>query len=176
MLKIIKTRLKGAKGVWLDELPGVLWAYRTTIRTPTGETPFKLAYGSESVIPAEVHMANHGVMKYQDRNNEEKLRLNLDLIDEVRMDAEQRIARYKKLMARQYDAMVKPRYFNIEDLVLKRVSLETKNPAHGKLGPNWEGPYKVINCKRQGSYYLETLDRRKLEHPWNVEHLRRYYQ
>ena len=44
--------LQGAKGVWPDELPGVLWAYRTTVRTPTGETPFKLAYGSEAVIPA----------------------------------------------------------------------------------------------------------------------------
>ena len=66
LLKIIKTQLEGAKGVWLDELPRVLWAYRTTVRTPTGETPFKLAYGSEAVIPAEVHVANHRVMKYQD--------------------------------------------------------------------------------------------------------------
>ena len=88
LLKIIKTRLEGAKGVWPDELPGVLWAYRTTVRTPTGETPFKLAYGSEAVIPAEVLVANHRVMKYQDEENEEQLRLNLDLIDEVRMDAE----------------------------------------------------------------------------------------
>ena len=176
LLKIIKTRLEGVKGVWLNELPGVLCAYRTIVRTPTGETPFKLAYGSKVVMPAEVHVANHRVMKYQDEENEEQLRLNLDLIDEVRMDAEQRTARYQSLMARQYDTMVKPRRFNIGDLVLKRVSLATKNPAHGKLGPNWEGPYRVINFKRQGSYYLEALDGRKLEHPWNVEHLRRYYQ
>ena len=59
-------------------------------------------------------------------------------------------------MARQYDAMVKTKRFNIGDLVLKRVSLATRNPAHGKLGPNKEGPYRVINCKRQGSYYLEA--------------------
>ncbi|XP_065637307.1 uncharacterized protein LOC136070798 [Quercus suber] len=149
---------------------------RTTTRTPSGETPFKLAYGIEAVIPAEVHMANHRVAAYQDKDNEEQLRLNLDLIDGVRMDAEQRMARYKNLMARQYDAMVKPRRFDIGDLVLKMVSLATKNPAHGKLGPNWEGPYRVINCKRQGSYYLEALDGRRLERPWNVEHLRRYYQ
>lgn len=102
--------------------------------------------------------------------------MNLDLIDEVRADAQHRATKYKNLMARQYDAMVKPRRFNIGDLVLRKVSLATKNPAHGKLGPNWEGPYKVINCKRQGSYYLKALDGRKLEHPWNVEHLRRYYQ
>ena len=176
MLKIIKTRLEGAKGVWPDKLPGVLWAYRTTVRTPTGEIPFKLAYGSEAIIPAEVHMANHRVTMYQDKDNEEQLRLNLDLIDRVRTDAEKRTARYKNLMAGQHDAMVKPRRFNIGDLVLKKVSLATKNPAHGKLGPNWEGPYRIINCKRQGSYYLEALDGRKLELPWNVEHLRMYYQ
>ena len=146
------------------------------MKTLIGETPFKLAYGSEANIPIEVHMANHRIMKYQDKDNEEQLHLNLDLIDKVRMDAEQRIARYKNIMARQYNAMIKPRHFNIGDLVLKRVSLATKNPTHGKLGPNWEGPYKVINCKNQGCYYLETLDGRKLEHPWNVEHLRRYYQ
>ena len=106
LLKIIKTHLEGAKGVWLDELPGVLWAYRTTVRTPTGETPFKLAYGSEAVIPAEMLVANHRMMKYQHEENEEQLCLNLDLIDEVRMDAEQRTTRYKSLMARQYDAML----------------------------------------------------------------------
>ena len=107
--------------------------YRTTIRTPTGETPFKLAYGSESVISAEVHMASHRVKEYQAKENEVQFRLNLDLIDEVRMDVEQRTARYKNLMARQYDTMVKPRRFNIGDLILKRVTLATRNPAYG----NW---------------------------------------
>ena len=102
--------------------------------------------------------------------------MNLDLIDEVRTDVDERMARYKNLMARQYYAMVKPRRFNIGDPVLKKVSSATKNPAHGKLGPNWEGSYRIINCKRQESYYLEALDGRKLEHPWNVEHSRRYYQ
>ena len=146
-MKIIKTRLAGAKGVWPDELPGVLWAYRTTMRTPTGETLFKLAYGSEAVIPAEVHMANHRVTMYQNKDNEEQLRLNLDLIDEVRTEADERTARYKRLMARQYDAMVKPRQFNIGDLIPKKVSLATKNPAHGKLGPIWEDLTKLSTVR-----------------------------
>ena len=100
LLKIIKTRFEGAKGVWPDELPGVLWAYRTIVRTPTGETPFKLVYGNEAIIPTEVHMANHRVTMYQDKDNEEQLRLNLDLIDEVRTDADERTTRYKNLIAR----------------------------------------------------------------------------
>ena len=109
LLKIIKTRLEGAKGVWLDKLSGVLWAYRMTVRTPTRETAFKLAYRSETIIPAEVHMANHRMTMYQDKDNEEQLCLNLDLIDEVRTDADERTTRYKNLMARKYDMMVKPR-------------------------------------------------------------------
>ena len=52
-----------------DELPGVLWAYRMTARTLARETPFKLAYGSEAIIPAKVHMANHRVMNYKDGEN-----------------------------------------------------------------------------------------------------------
>ena len=59
-----------------------------TARTPIGETPFKLTYESEAVILAEVQMANHRVMKYQDKENKEQLLLNLDLIDKIRMDAE----------------------------------------------------------------------------------------
>ena len=60
LLKIIKTRLEGAKEVWPNELPRVLWAYRTTVKTPTGEAPFKLAYESEAVIPVEVYGKSHG--------------------------------------------------------------------------------------------------------------------
>lgn len=54
LLKIIKALLEGANGAWLEELPGVLWAYRTTARTSTGETPFKLTFGIEAVILVEV--------------------------------------------------------------------------------------------------------------------------
>ena len=54
LIKIIKTQLKGAKGIWPDELPSVLWEYRTTAKTPIRETPFQLAYGANAVIPAKV--------------------------------------------------------------------------------------------------------------------------
>ena len=51
-----------------------------------------------------------------------------------------------------------------------------KNPTRGKLGPTWEGPYKVIHYSRRGSYLLKDLDGNKLPRPWNVEHLKRYYK
>lgn len=55
---MIKARLEGAKGAWLEELPGVLWAYRTTAMTLTGGTPFRLAFGTEAVIPIVVGMSS----------------------------------------------------------------------------------------------------------------------
>jgi len=58
LLQIIKAKLDDAKGAWPEELPNVLWAYRTTARTPTRETPFRLTYGTEAVIPIEVGVAN----------------------------------------------------------------------------------------------------------------------
>ena len=84
-----------------------------TIRTPIGETPFKLAYGSDVVIPMEIGLTNYRVAHYNNEENEKQLRLSLDLIDKVRMDVEQRVAHYKNLMSKHHDALVKPRQFNI---------------------------------------------------------------
>ena len=94
LLKIIKTRLEGAKGIWPDELPSVLWVYRTTARTPTRETPFQFTYGADAVIPAEVGLTSYRVKNYTKDKNEEAMCLQLVLLDEVRATAEQRLARY----------------------------------------------------------------------------------
>ena len=75
LLKIIKTWLEGTKGIWPDELPSVLWAYRTTTRTLTGETPFRLAYRVDAVIPAKVGLTSYRVENYTEDKNEEAMRL-----------------------------------------------------------------------------------------------------
>ena len=100
MLKIIKTRLERVKGIWPDELLSILWAYRTTARTPTRETPLRLAYRSDAVIPAEVRLTSYRVENYAEGRNEEAIRLQLDLVDEVRATVEQRLTRYQNLMAK----------------------------------------------------------------------------
>ena len=94
MLKLIKTRLEGAKEGWPDELPGVLWAYRTTVRTPTGETPFKMAFGIEAVILVEIGVSSIRRTWYDEKSNDEGLKLAFDCLPEVRDDAAQRMALY----------------------------------------------------------------------------------
>ena len=88
LLKMIKTRLEGTKGIWLEELPGVLWAYRTTACTPTGETPFCLVYEQEAIIRAEVGLTSYRVSHHNEKKNEEGVHLQLDFLDEVRAMAE----------------------------------------------------------------------------------------
>ena len=77
MLKIIKTRLEGAKGIWPKELPSVLWAYRMTARTPIGETPFQLAYGSEAVSPTKIGLTSYRVGNHDEGKNDEAMYLQL---------------------------------------------------------------------------------------------------
>ena len=88
LVKIIKTRLEGAKGIWPEELPSILWAYRTTTRTPTRETPFWLMYGSEAVIPAKIGLTSYRVHNHDEGRNDEAIHLQLDLVDEVRATVE----------------------------------------------------------------------------------------
>ena len=140
MLKIIKSRLEGAKGIWPDELPSVLWAYWTTTRIPIGETPFRLAYGADAVIPAKVGLTSYQVKNYTEDKNEEAMHLQLDLVDEARAMAEQRLARYQNLMSKHYNSKVRHKDFQIGDLVLREVMGAAKDPSQGKLGPNWERP------------------------------------
>ena len=92
LLKIIKTRLEGAKGIWPEELPSILWAYRTMARMPTRETPFRLTYGSEAVIQAEIGLTSYRVDNHNERKNGEAIRLQFDLVDEVRATTKQRLA------------------------------------------------------------------------------------
>ena len=136
MLKIIKIQLEGEKGIWPKELPSVLWAYRTTTRTPTGETPFRLAYGSEAVIPTEIGLTSYKVDNHDERRNDEAMRLQLDLLDEVRTTAKQRLGRYQDLMAKHYNSRVRHRDFQVGDLVLRKVMGTGRDPTHGKIGPN----------------------------------------
>ena len=50
-----------------------------------------------------------------------------------------------------------------------------KNPAWGKLGLNWERPYRITSKAGIGAYFLEDLDEHVVPRPWNVNNLKRYY-
>ncbi|KAL5580612.1 hypothetical protein UlMin_013054 [Ulmus minor] len=87
----LERKMNGAKGAWVDELPRVLWAYRTTCRTSTNETPFSMTYGTEAVVPTEIGEPSFRVEQFDPESNVEGLSLNLDLLEIKRDNAQIRM-------------------------------------------------------------------------------------
>ena len=79
---VLKTKFEDLKGRWVEYLPEVLWAYRTTRKSATQETPFALAFGTEAVAPVEVGLKSPRIELASVEHNDEALRLNLDLLNE----------------------------------------------------------------------------------------------
>lgn len=171
----LKRRLDDAKGRWVEELAHILWTYRTTPRRSTGETPFSLTYGAEAVIPLEINFPSQRTATFDPIANNGLLEKSLDLLEERRDCAMVHLAQYQQKLKQGYDAKVKSRPLTPGDLVLRKVLGNARNPAWGKLGPNWEGPYRITSVAGIGAYYLEDLDERVVPRPWNVNNLKRYF-
>ena len=138
--------------------------------------PFSLAFDIEAVAPVEVEIKSPKIELASVEHNDEALRLNLELLEEKREQVLRRTEEYRRKTARYYNQKVKPRSYMPGDLVLKKLLPARKNPAHGKLGPNWEGPYIISRVVRPGNYELQTEEGKILQHTWNAEHLKRFYQ
>ncbi|KAL6315950.1 hypothetical protein AAG906_013784 [Vitis piasezkii] len=103
LITALKKRLEQAKRKWVEELPGVLWAYRTTPGRPTGNTPFALAYSMDAVIPTEIGLPTirTEAAKQDDANKE--LGRSLDWADEVRETASIWMTDYQQRASAHYN-------------------------------------------------------------------------
>ncbi|GJZ64875.1 reverse transcriptase domain-containing protein [Tanacetum coccineum] len=170
----IKTRLHQEGGTWVEELPNVLWAHRTTPKTSNGETLFSLAYGTEEVIPTEIGIPTRRVIQESDERNEKALRLNLNLIEERREIAAITKARQKQQVEKYYNQRVHHKQFKVGEFVLQKNEL-SKVENTGKLGPKWEGPYEVVETYGTGAYKLRSMDGAEVPRTWHSSNLRKYY-
>ncbi|GJY25608.1 reverse transcriptase domain-containing protein [Tanacetum coccineum] len=134
----LKARLGRERVRWVNELPNILWAHQTMLKASNGETPFSLTYGSEAVIPAEI---------------------------EKRETAAIREVKYKKNVEQYYNKRVWPMSFKVGDFVYRR-NEASRVENQGKLGPNWEGPYRVIEAYNNGSYKLCNMNDREIPRTW----------
>ena len=171
----LKKRLDGAKGRWAKELPNVLWAYQTTPRRSTRETPFSLTYRVEAVIPAEVSLCSARVEEFTPARNDGLMVERLDLLEEYQEAATIQLAVYQQKLARCYNQCVRMREFSAGALVLRKAVENMWDTNTRKLAPTWEGPYRITAIAGAGAYYLEDLDERPLPRPWNVHNLKKFY-
>ncbi|XP_031095101.1 uncharacterized protein LOC115999386 [Ipomoea triloba] len=174
ILSGLKRKLDSAGRSWAEELPYILWAYRTTPREAIGETPFALVYGSEAKLPIEVWIPTRRQKELDLTENESLMATDLDLLDERRHMAARRIASYQQRVKTYHDSRTRPRYFQVGDYVLwKR---EASRPQEGgKLAQAWEGPYVIATVIRLGTYRLKTTTGKDVDRIWSSENLVLYY-
>ncbi|GKD87712.1 reverse transcriptase domain-containing protein [Tanacetum coccineum] len=106
--------------------------------------------------------------------NEEEQRLNLDLLQEKREAAAIREAKYKTKMEQYYNKRVRPAGFRPGEFVYRR-NEASRMENEGKLGPNWEGPYRVTEAFENGSYKLQTMEDKVVPRTWHAVNLRKCY-
>ncbi|XP_070012886.1 uncharacterized protein [Nicotiana sylvestris] len=117
------------------ELPGVLWAYRTTTKSSMGETPFSLVYGTEALIPMEVGEPTLRYFRVDEESNNEAMLINFELLEERRDMSRVRMEAQKQRMERYYNRRANLRYFKVGDLVMRKVTQNARELNAGKLGP-----------------------------------------
>ena len=91
---------------WIQELPHVVWGLRTQPSKATGQSPFFLTYGSEAILPADIMWKSPRVEAYQEGEADEARQLELDSVEEVRINALTQSARYLQGVRRYHDRKI----------------------------------------------------------------------
>ncbi|GJR42661.1 reverse transcriptase domain-containing protein [Tanacetum coccineum] len=106
---------------WIEEIPHVLWAHRTMIKSSNGDTPFSLTYGTKTVIPAKIGMPTLRTAEIDMVQNDEALEINLDLLEERGEQEAIHEARSKAKMEKYYNSKVRNTSFKPGDLVYRNM-------------------------------------------------------
>ena len=136
----LKKKLDEKKRNWVEEFSNVIYTYRTIPRTLKGETPFRLTYGMDTVIPVKIGSSSYRVSGDIDpRVNNLNTRICLDLLEKRRERALIVSEAQKQRAAGYHNRRVRPRQFKVGDLVLKGQTL-------GKVAPKWANSDQIRNA------------------------------
>ncbi|XP_074359837.1 uncharacterized protein LOC141699941 [Apium graveolens] len=137
ILQELKKRIDEIPRCWVDELPNVLWSYRTTPRRATGETPSRLAYDVDAVLPVEISLISPRVEVFDPSLALEGLRFHNDLLEETREESRLRMIAQQEKSVKYFNKKVKNKRFKVGDLVLRdfaasQPTVSENSSQHGK--------------------------------------------
>ena len=142
-------------------------------------TPFALVYGADVVLPIEVEIPTLQIsMKGLITDDDYRISWlqELVLLDERWQVACDHLRAYQQRMSRSYNKKVRPRSFQLGDLILREnLKNQQQRTQKGKFEPNWLGPYVITAVYRSGAYQLSTVEGEVLKEPINTLHLKWFY-
>src|ERR1043165_5017074 len=162
---------------WNEKLPLALWDYRTSVRTPTGATPYSLVYGMEAVLPIELKVQSARVIQEAQISETEWTKgyhQALLGLEERRLQALHQVQAYQRRISRAFNRRVKDRKLVEGCLVLKEIRAPIQDPR-GKFRPHWAGPYFLKKIISEGAVILSDLDELEFRNLCNLDQLKRYY-
>ena len=160
---------------WDMCVPAVLWAYRTTYKKLTDQTPFWLVYGIEVVMPMEYIVPSLHIVAFKGMENCKALEEQLPRLEELKEDRfltgfHQQVQKGHEEY--WHDHHIKLHTFKVNYLVLLYDSNFTKFPV--KFQMHWLGLYMIKCVKEVGFIQLEKLNGELIKGFFNGSKLKHY--
>ena len=101
-----------------------------------GETPFRMAFSIEVILPIEIEIPSFWVQTFDEMVNKIGLRSELDGIEEVHEAMKKWVLAYQQRAAQCYDKKVRHMIFCLGDLVCQKLEAMGSQEVCGKMAPN----------------------------------------
>ncbi|GJW59840.1 reverse transcriptase domain-containing protein [Tanacetum coccineum] len=158
--RILESIVGENRASWSDKVDDVLWAFRTTYKTPIGCTPYKLVYRKACHLPIELEHKAYWALKHANfdlKTTGDHRKVQLNELNELCDHAYENSLIYKEKTKRIHDSKIKNRVFNVGDQVLlfnSRLKIFL-----GKLKSPWSGPYTIAHVFPYGIVELSQNSR-----------------
>ena len=160
LMKILSKVTQHQGKNWDLEIPSALWAYRTSVKTGTGFTPFHLVFGKEALLPVEVELPAIKMLEKMMETSTDAFATRLLYLEEAQLNRSLALEHYESMQdaaPKRVNAKVKSKGIVKGDLVLRYNSKLDKS-FQKKFQVKWEGPFQVSECFENGTYQLTDLD------------------